>query len=399
MNGRDEIRDKIREAHAEVEVDGGLSMLGLIHYDSRGQENAIHVLTQKSGAKFTDPEQGADLFWTMARRHAGGLSGAQQFAIVFCYGNSGKPVRSLPFMMAGATAIHGSHGLSTEAPTATGMTQMSMRMAEITLQGAVAERAAILQVMASMLTELRNAHRETTTEARELFLGLRRLAIETAQAQQDQAIKVISAKRNAGLAHEALKLMPAALNGLTGREIFPAATADTAHLRALMLMFDDEQLRMFAKAASQKGPEAEAAVALIVNRLAELRREEAEDAKRLREVVGDRHPDDEAAELDAAGLVDPRRVLQSALRTNGADAGSNGQASSVSEKIVRQLDNAVASAPKASNTPADPFVMRLFEGAGAQEIEMLASMYAARGLTDVADELRTRYRAFQSEAK
>lgn len=379
---------------------GPVRIVTLVRHSHSGDVE-VHSMMEKHHNWGKAAEMGAD-FLQLATRDARGIvgGGAIQYSLVVVR-EGGKVCAQLPFIRTGAPNVVGANGsLATEAPTPTGLTQMSMRLAEITVQGAVAERAAILQVMSGMIREQRAWLHEMTTESRELFLGLRKLAIETAATQQDMAIKVIGARKNAALAHEAFKMLPAALNGLSGREIFPSGTADTVHLRNLMRMFDDEQLRLFAKAASAHGPEAEAAVALLVARLAEIRKEEEAEAVKLREVTGDRHPDEEAAELDAAGMIDPRQVLTSAL--GGGTNGTNGKTSPpVGEKIVKQLEQAERGREprETAAAPPDAFVHRLFEGAGTGEIQLLSQMYDARGLHDVARELRERFAAFQKDAK
>ena len=243
MTGRDEIRDAIRERQADVEADGALSMCCLSHFNASGHEVALHVISAKSAGTWGDADKIADLLYSVARRHAGGLVGSQQFQLSFCYGASGKASRPLPFLMAGASQIQGTHGLSTEPPTSSGMTQQAQRWGEMALQGATQKDLAVTQLMAGMIEELRDAYKDMFAESRELFLGLRRLSIETATAQQEQGLKLIMAKRNAALAHESFKMLPAALNGLTGKEIFPAATADTVHMKNIMRMFDRNSSR------------------------------------------------------------------------------------------------------------------------------------------------------------
>ena len=136
-----------------------------------------------------------------------------------------------------------------------------------------------------------------------------------------------------------------------------------------------------------------------MTRFAELRKQEAADEKSLRDLVGDREPDYEAGEHDAAGLIDPRKVLTSALKKSQR---SNGDTPGATE--AKALTNGANRHPKTEGQDAtaaggstDPFVLRLFEGAGPQEIQLLAGMYEARGLTAVARELRERFVDFEKQ--
>ena len=402
----DDIRAWTAERSGEVREEGGLSIVGLIHYSASGGETPLHAMTSKLPADKWTPETVAATHEGIASGHARGLNGVQQFQLVATFGATGKPVGFLPFQRVGGLS-HGAlpnGGLATEGPTATGLTQQAQRWGEIVLQGATQKDLALTQLMAGMLKESRDAYREIFAESRELFISLRNLSIETAAAQQDMTLKTILAKRNAVLAHQGMKMLPAALNGLTGKDIFPASSADTVHMTNIMKMFDEEQLKLYANAAAQKGPEAEAAFGLLVNRLAELRQRAAADDQKVRELVGEGNPDYMAGESDAAGVIDPRKVLTAAL--GKAERRANGHASTgVEPKALANGTSgngharpAAAPAPQdaATKTDAtDPFVLRLFEGAGPQEIQVLAGMYEARGLTDVARELRQRFAEFE----
>lgn len=404
-NDREAIRQWLEE-HINVVIEGPgpgtgpVLLVGLVHHAHSG-EVALHSLNARQGGPvWGKPEAMAEMLDSIATRHARGISGggAQQFSLTICR-EGGKPVAVLPFARVGAAQVVGANGsLATEPPTATGMVQQAQRWGEIVLQGATQTDLAVTQLMAGMIKELRDAYKDMFAESRELFLGLRKLSIETAAAQQEQGLRLILAKRNAALAHEGIKLLPAALNGLTGREIFPSGTADTVHLRNIMLMFDEEQLGMYGRAVAAKGPEAEAAFGLLVNRLAELKKQEATEERRLREVLGERNPDYEAAEHDAAGLIDPRKVLNGALNKaarSNADAPPPGAAKALGNGHGPTQPAAAPAPQDAAKTETDPFVLRLFEGAGPQEIQVLASMYEARGLTDVASELRGRFAEYE----
>jgi hypothetical protein len=398
----DDIKAWTAERFSEVREEGGLSIVGLLHFSAGGGETALHAMTSKMPADRWNPETVASTHEFIASRHARGLNGVQQFQLVATYGATGKPAGYLPFQRVGGLS-HGAlpnGGLATEAATPTGMAQQAQRWGEIVLQGATQKDLAVTTLMAGMIKELRAEYTHMFAESRELFLALRKLSIETAAAQQEQGLRLIMAKRNAALAHEGMRMLPAALNGLTGKEIFPSGTADTVHLRNLMLMFDEEQLQIYARAVAGKGPEAEAAFGLLVNRLAELRKQEAADERKMAELVGERNPDYDAAEHDAAGMIDPRKVLTTAL---SRAARSNGDAPPPG--VAKALDNGHGSGEPAAapasqdaaktDAPTDPFVLKLFEGAGPQEIQVLASMYEARGLTGVASELRERFAAFE----
>lgn len=97
----DTIRDSIHEMQTDVELEGGLSILGLVHHNGQGQEVPIQAISNKAqgGRKWGNAEALADMFDACATRHALGCvgGGAQQFTLHACFGTSGKPTRMIPF--------------------------------------------------------------------------------------------------------------------------------------------------------------------------------------------------------------------------------------------------------------------------------------------------------------
>jgi hypothetical protein len=135
---RDTLRDWIHEMQTDVEQEGGLAILGLIHHNGQGQEVPIRAISSKAqgGGKWGNADALADMFDACAQRHALGCvgGGAQQFTIHACFGTSGKPTRMLPFAKMGM-AHHGAipgGGLGTEPPTGTGAMSQGMRLLRFT---------------------------------------------------------------------------------------------------------------------------------------------------------------------------------------------------------------------------------------------------------------------------
>jgi hypothetical protein len=240
MIGRDEIRDRIREAKADVELEGGLAMIGLSHFNSAGQEVPVDVVTSKSGEVFADPEKAADRFYNFARRHAAGLSGAQQFQLAFCYGNSGKPQRTQPFLMAGASAIHGAHGLSTEAPTGMGQTQQAMRLLEILAQGSFSQVGHVTGTMATLLDKL-SARLEASEKRSDERAGAL-MNVLTVWQQQQVATQVRALMLDG--ARRILPLLPALASATTGLDV-PTDVAEASFFDAMVEAYPPEQLKAY----------------------------------------------------------------------------------------------------------------------------------------------------------
>jgi hypothetical protein len=74
----DDIRAWTAEKFGEVREEGGLSIVGLIHYSASGGETPLHAMTSKLPADKWTPETVAATHDGIASRHARGLNGVQQ---------------------------------------------------------------------------------------------------------------------------------------------------------------------------------------------------------------------------------------------------------------------------------------------------------------------------------
>lgn len=298
---RDEIKGWLDERLSDVEQEGQLAIVGLIHFNSHGQEQELFAMKSGSG-KWGNAESMTESFYGYAARHARGLIGAQQFNLTACYGSNGKATRFLPFGLPGSLqfgSVPGG-GMATEAPTEIGMRSQGMRMGELVVQGMLGQINPTFRVQADLIDRLMKRMAELEGENRELFLALRQELERTVQLAHERRLKELEFMRATEERRRLIKIMPAFLNAMTGREVFPESTEDSALIETLCENVTEDEIKMFSAVLGQKSPEL---AGLMMNRFNAIQKKklaENDELKRLaREATGGGSY--EAAERDAGG--------------------------------------------------------------------------------------------------
>ena len=397
---QDDIGNWITEQLTEINEKGAASQMMLFHVNGRGEE--VEVYSMKSGTgKWSDVSAMTELFFTIAHRHARGLPGQQTFQLACVFGTDNKPTRFHPFTMPGALLfgpIPGG-GLGTESPTPTGQTQQGMRLTEILVQGAFAERKHASEVLSAIVTDLRKALADSQGEVRDLWVALKEVLARLMEAERKAQLEVIAAKRNAMLVQELTRLGPAMVNGVTGRNIFPIDAASTSALRGLNKILDamPGARDHLASLATQAGPEAQAAYVSIDQQLQEIARQEAEQEKKVKELAGESVGDDYAEAIrDAGGQV--IKILRKSAR---GDAPKNGDAKQLPEKSP--IEVAAGPSPATSVDVGDTsasatFGEEFFAAASDSDITSMAMLMRTRGATAAADAMVKGYEVYKQRA-
>lgn len=303
---RESIRSWLAERLEDVEQEGALSLVGLVHWDGSGRDNEIFSMKTGQG-KWGQADAMSDAFYNYATRHARGLIGAQQFQMGACYGVSNKATRFLPFMLSGALQIGQlpNGGLSTEAPTQVGQTSQGMRLAEIVTQGMLGQINPTFRVQADLIDRLMRNNNELSAENRELFVALRTELMKTAQFAHEMRMKELEFIRSTDERRKLIRIAPALINAITGREIFPVSAEDTSLVVSLAENISEDELKVLQMALAEKSPELGA---LITSRFAEIRKAKAQEAEEIKKLAAQATGKTyEEAERDAAG--DPIKEL------------------------------------------------------------------------------------------
>lgn len=210
------------------EQNGKCTAIALMHIVAGQQEKEIH--TQKMGTTAWNPKELAEMFRTKAENHCSDLPGMQTFNLLVFYDNRGEPQARRPFSVYGGHVHGGVDGaqLMTEAPTGTGMMQQMMRHTEAYMQIAMRHTAVMVEQSATMLNRMALLNEKLMNENNEAYTIIRELMVQRDQAQGERRMKELEFERKTGERRLIGKYLPALANSLTGREVFPQSTSDTA---------------------------------------------------------------------------------------------------------------------------------------------------------------------------
>jgi len=388
MNDYAAIDGWIDEQLKTVEEPGSCSTISLMHYQNGGAVEAELYTLKSGGPKWTTSHEMATLFDTIATRHARGLPGTQCFQLVATFGASGKATRFLPFARTGALNFGGASpaaGMLTSEPSGSpaGLTATATRWGELSIQGASAKDTAATQVLLALVKDLHQKNSDLQGQFGTMFNGYLKLLGDVHTQQQESAIKVIVAKRNAAAFHELLRMAPGLANAISGTEVFPMAQGDSSLIRGLLNM-PPEQIAAMAQAAANAGPEQAAFAAALMQRLNQLKAQDEAEAEQLRELQREARGGATAsyadAEVDAAGqrLIDPRAAVRELLeprQLEKADGGSSndhtsGHANGAPCEDDTLLDDLIAA--------AGPLKMTMLIGALASDDDALANRLRER---------------------
>lgn len=383
---REEIRGWVNECITDVEQEGACSCIMLLHYDGRGMDNEIFSMKSGSSNKWGKIDDMAESFFRFAQRHASGHTGAQQFKLQAVYGDSGRATRFLPFGIQGVLSfgpIPG--GGSTEPPTSTGSLQQGMRLTELLVQGAFAERGRVAETADRMLDRAMRRQAELELENREMWIALKTVLMELQKEKHADKMKELMAARMTEFGKHLIKLAPALINMMADREVFPLSASDTGILDTIAEFSSVEDLRQMQAVLSLKGESGQQIAVALTNRFEAYHKRKAEEAeadKRL--LAGLPSRSYEEAELDAAG--DAIKALR------GRNGGVEAPAASVTTGAVKALMNAPEKTngsghretqgapqnevqdvplPRGGFNDAENFLADLFEKVPREKIEMV----------------------------
>ncbi len=415
---RDRIYQFLQECLHEILEEGTPSQLVLQHSNAMGQD--IVVLHIKSGtAQWTNEMQMADNFFRVAQRYASGMPGMQQMQLLCFFGTHDQPLRRLPFGMPGALqfgAVPG--GLATEAPNGVGQTQQQMRLLEIIAQGSLTKDRHMFEMQVAWIAHLqeyikdREARvRDAEGNERELYVALKGLVGTFVELSTKIQLEVIKAKNSAVLIQEMTRMLPFAINGVTGRTVFPVAAADSTMFRSLVRFIDSsgddgkgKLIAELSKMATNAGPEAEGAFAMFLARLDEVRKELKADDNKIEALASEQTGTSYVDALrDAAGDA-VRKLRKSNGPANGGAApaaptpadGGGGPASPASPASAATVADVTQFVSPGATPAEDSALVDDLFAAGGDAISMLIHGARGKGHATLADRLQARLDSFRA---
>lgn len=206
-----------------------------------GQE--VELKTIKIGSRQWEPKDLAELFESTAETFAGGVPGTQQFQVVAFYDDNERPQSFYPFRK---TCDPEHDGITTEPPTPTGQLSQFMRHLEAKERMTSQYTVSIFSILertvksqADRIAMLEKEQFDAVDLAKEMIL-------KSAAQSHDREMELLKAKQSAGDREKVLALLPAVVNRVTGKEIFPQATADTALFENLAGSLTEKQVQQLS---------------------------------------------------------------------------------------------------------------------------------------------------------
>ncbi len=417
-NDRDKITEWLREEFEVVEERGEVSAVVLVHIAHSGETQMHQFLPQN--ANWKKPEEMARVFDSVATRHAKGIvgGGQQQYQLMMTRGTDATTTSVLPLIRFGASNLMGPQGsLSTEAPTPMGMAQQTMRHQELMIQGSFEKDRIVFHEMRVQLQELRADNRLLRQENLEVWMGAKDLALELIKRREDERQREINARRMAEFQKQAMKLAPALINMMAGKEVFPLSRADSDMIDAIAELASPDEIHMLTAGLQQKEGGQQLA-ALLVSRFDDFRKrksaEEAAEARLLKELPKRSY---EEAERDAAGeamqmlagktpgLKSLRQLVEGTRLNGGESNGANGHTAEAKAEPVASEAPAEgvmepASEPAAEAAADDDRALLddFFGTVPAAQFHMLASVLG-EGHPQLAERLKRRHAAALEKKK
>ncbi len=282
---RQTLEQWIFEVLTDDDKEGKCTALALVHkVGVRDQE--IHV--KQLGSRQWDAKDLAKFFRDKAENHASEIPGVQSYVLLAFYNNRSEAQAQRPMLVNGEAEFS---GLATEGPTEKGLLQQMMRHTEATLQISGRQSAMLFETMSRTMTELANSNHRLMVENREATEVVRDAVLQLATNREKSEMERLQFERATAERSKWMGLLPAAINGITGKEIIPQATADTQLLETIAESLDEEGIMKLANSGAIK-PEI---IPLIMKRFTQIIQRKREAISLHREALNGTDPEDDAA--------------------------------------------------------------------------------------------------------
>jgi hypothetical protein len=154
----------------------------------------------------------------------------------------------------------------------------------------------IINMQSSFLKVQNDALLQKTHENLHLTEAVHKMLIEKIAMDREHDLKMAEHQRNNLLIQGVMKIAPALMNQVTGREIVPQNTADTAILEAIAEALDEDSLQQIMPVLAKIPP---AAQGLLMSRLEQITKAKQDAQSRVDKSLAKMDPNAMAeAELD-----------------------------------------------------------------------------------------------------
>jgi hypothetical protein len=196
----------------------------------------------KLGEKQWNVKELAEIFMHKAKTTVQEETGSQLFQVKAFY-DSVQAANKFNFRINGGAELGGG---STEEPTDRGERAQRMRHGEAAFQFAFKHSQELFRMSLEMNRDLMKGYREAMSENADAIKLVKELILERATHNHDLKMKEMTYLQSIRREDQLMKMLPAVANTVTGREVFPQGTQDTAIVEMMLANMTEEQIKMFA---------------------------------------------------------------------------------------------------------------------------------------------------------
>ena len=265
---------------------GTLSMLSCVHQKGVSE---VEVFSIKMGtAKKWTPVELANVFRSRAESYAEELAGVQTFYLLAFFDNRNEATARKPFRVNSSTDMD-SVGGATEGPTGTGLTQQAMRHMEAVYQLSIKQQVNAFSAMESALRITTESNTKIARELGDAQALVFKLIGERMEAQFNRDMERMKYERTTSLMQKGLEYLPVAVNAISGKQVVPQETEDTAIVKMIGDCLDEER----AKKLLTSGIFPPLVMGLIANRLEKHEKEKMAKQESIERISNGVKPEEE----------------------------------------------------------------------------------------------------------
>lgn len=257
-----------------------LTAISIVHLQGGTVEKEIHSMKLTDGTDY-NPKSLATTFQGRIETDSQNLIGVQQYVIYGFYGEKSQWQSRFPYTIEGEGGGK-FNGLNTESPDARGMTQQGMRLTEAIVKGTFGTMANMQHFQHQFMSELATENRQLRQENRDAFNIIKEVMLEQTKLNHEQRMKEMEMQASLEMKRMLYKAAPVLVNQITGKEVFPQSTEDTALIEMLAEKIDPEtlpaMLQMLGVPAAAQGA--------LMARMTRYLQEKRETEERIRKVTG-----------------------------------------------------------------------------------------------------------------
>jgi hypothetical protein len=254
----------------------------MVHKAGMGEKEVYS--TPLLGKTFDDSSTQAlaNVFESTADNDCQDMPGRQEYIVYAFYEDSNQPQGRFIYKTNGHIVSEPGE-TATEAPTNEGRLQQRMRHDEAYSQVLITGMANLVNQQNQFIKVQGDRLDATTRENTEMFTGFKEMMIREADRNHEHTMAEMKHQRGTELMNRAMKLIPPLANTVSGREIFPQSTADTAIVEALADAIDETMLAQLAPLLAKVPPEM---MGVLMSRMESIVKEKTAAKERAAKLAG-----------------------------------------------------------------------------------------------------------------